>query len=94
MPTTPFVWAVTDALVNRRDGRFDITVDGDELVLHQNGDEERIGIGDIAQLEVQRGDGRVRLRFRTGDGAAWTLRWSTDVDSGTALLLERLGLAA
>ena len=82
--------AVTDVLVNRRRGRFALAITDTELILRQDGEVERIGYGSIDGVDASITEHRVRVRFRTVDGAAWTLRWFDGPSSRTRLVLDAL----
>lgn len=87
-PTSAIPSAVTDVLVNRRSGRFELAVSETDLLLRQASDEERIELSSIDGAEASINDGRVRLRFRTIDGAAWTLRWFDAPSCRSALVID------
>ena len=86
--TTGAVHAVSDVLVNRRRGRFDLALAPDALLLRQGDSEERIELIDIDGVDASTTERRVRVRFRTVDGSAWTIRWFDAPTSRTALILD------
>ena len=82
--------AVTDVLVNRRRGRFELALTAEALLLCQDGEVEIIDLAKIGGVDATVTARRVRVRFRTDDGSAWTLRWFDSVTSRTGLILESL----
>ena len=82
--------AATDVLVNRRRGRFALSLTEAELVLRQGDEVEQIPLASLDGVDASITDNRVRLRFRTVDGARWTLRWYDSASARTGLVLDAL----
>ena len=81
---------VNDVLVNRRRGRFELAATSGALLLAQGDDVQRIEVDSISAVAFAVTDQRARLRFRTDDGSAWTLRWFDGPSARTGLLLDLL----
>jgi hypothetical protein len=62
----------------------------DALVLRQDNDEEEISLASVDGVDAAVNERRVRLRFRTVDGATWTICWLDGPTTRTALVLDVL----